>query len=220
MLTANFKESSFFGVDMNSKIVETGTTTVGIVAKDAVILAADSKASMAHLAYDEEAKKVFKITDRIGISIAGSVGDAQRLIRFLKSHAKLYELEHESKMTPSAAANLISNILNANRFFPYLVQFILGGVNKEPILYDLDPAGGMLERKKYAVTGSGTELALSVLDQNFKPNLSKDEALKLAVKAIKEAKRRDNFTGGFYINALIITKEGIEELTIKDLEKY
>lgn len=183
-------------------------------------MAADAKASMGHLAYHEETRKVFKISDNLGITMAGSVGDAQMVVRFLKSRARLFEIERENRMTPTAAATFLSNVLNSNRYFPFIAQFLLGGVNNQPELFDIDPAGGMLERKDYAVTGSGTELALSVFDQNFQHGLDEDSAVKLAVRAVDEAKRRDNYSGGFIITVMVIDQKGIKEMKIDDAKKF
>lgn len=200
--------------------IKTGTTTVGIVLKDGVVLASDQKASMGHLNYDEEVRKVFPISDSVAVTIAGSVGDALTIVRYLKSQARLFEMEKNMSMTPRAAATLLSNILNGNRYYPYLVQLIIGGISKKPILFDLDPAGGLLEKKRYAVTGSGTELALSSLDENFRENLSEEDGVRLAVKAIQAAKKRDVFSGGLSINVVIITQDGLKELTPSDVQKY
>jgi proteasome beta subunit len=200
--------------------LKTGTTTVGVVFNDGVVLAADAKASMGHLAYHEETRKVYRISDNLGITMAGSVGDAQMVVRFLKSKARLFEIERENRMTPTAAATFLSNVLNSNRYYPFIAQFLLGGVNNRPELFDIDPAGGMLERRDYAVTGSGTELALSVFDQNYQQGMDEEFAVKLAVKAVEEAKRRDNYSGGFIITIMIITQKGIKELKIDDAKKF
>ena len=197
---------------MEDKKLKTGTTTVGLVTKDSVVLAADMRASMGHLAYDEEVQKIYKIADNVALTIAGSVGDALALIRFLRSHAKLFEIERETKITPKAIATFVSNILNSNRFYPFFVQFVIGGVNQKPELFDIDPSGGLLERKKFAVTGSGTELAMSVLDQSYNENLSTEEAVNLAVKAVKASKKRDVYSGGVAVNVTIIDKNGVKEI--------
>ncbi|MEW6295505.1 MAG: proteasome subunit beta [Candidatus Diapherotrites archaeon] len=204
----------------SSKEIKTGTTTVGLITKEAVVLASDMRASMGNLAYDEETKKIYKITENIAITIAGSVGDCATLIRFLKSHSKWYEIEREKKMNPKALANYISNILNANRFYPFLVQFIIGGINTKPEIYDVDPSGGVLPRDKYAVSGSGTELALSHLDSNYRKELSEEEGIKLAVNAVKSAKKRDIFSGGRSINVTVVSKKGVRELKDEEVQSY
>ncbi len=205
---------------MSADDLKTGTTTVGIIAKDSVVLAADMKATMGHLSYDLEAKKLYKITDHIGLTNAGSVGDSLVLIRFLKAQAQLYETEREEGMSTKAMASFLSNVLNSNRYYPYSVQFIIGGNYKEPSLYELTPYGGVLERNKFAVSGSGTTLAMATLDQGYKENMSKDEAIKLAVKAVSAAKKRDIYSGGISISVMIINQNGVQEIPQEEIQKY
>ncbi|MCX6798806.1 MAG: proteasome subunit beta [Candidatus Diapherotrites archaeon] len=205
---------------MEVQKLKTGTTTVGVVAKEAVVLAADMRASMGHLAYDEESQKLYKITDEIALTNAGVVGDSLALIRFLRSQAQLYEIERETKITPNALAALLSNILNTSRFYPFVVQFLLGGVNKVPELFELEPFGGVLKRERYAASGSGTELALAILDQNYKKNMEVDDAVRVAVRAIQAGKKRDIYSGGVGISVMVIEKKGIKELSAEEVKKF
>jgi proteasome beta subunit len=199
--------------------LKTGTTTVGLIAKESVILAADMRASLGHIAYDEESQKVYKITDNIVLTTAGMVGDLLTLVRFAKSQAKLYEIERETKMTPNALVTFLSNILNANRFYPYGVQFLIGGINKQAELYELTPDGGVLKRDKFGVSGSGTEFAMAVLDQYYKEGMEEFEAIELAVKAVTAAKKRDIYSGGKSIMAMVASRKGVREVTEKEIKK-
>ena len=203
-----------------SKDLKTGTTTVGIVAKEAIILAADMRASMGHLAYDEEAEKLYKITENIALSNAGSVGDSLTIIRFLRSHAYLYEIERETRMSAKAISSYLSNILNSNRYYPYIVQFLIAGFNEVADIYEITPYGGVLRRDKYAVTGSGSELALATIDNGYKKDMSEEDTIALAIKAVLAAKKRDLYTGGVSISVMIVRRNGIEELKRHEVEKY
>jgi len=200
--------------------LKTGTTTVGVITKSAVVLAADMRATMGHLAYDEETKKIYEITDKIAVTNAGSVGDSLAIIRFLKSHAKLYEVERETEITPKALSSYLSNVLNANRYYPFIAQFILGGVNKKPEIFEITPFGGILERNKYAVSGSGTELALSILDQNYQKGMTEDEGIKLCIKAVSASKKRDIYSGGVSISVTVIDQNGVREINDAIVKKY
>lgn len=207
-------------MDKNHQDLKTGTTTVGIIlSDDAVVLAADMKATMGHLNYDEESQKVYKITNYMAVTNAGSVGDSLTVIRFLKSQAKVYEMERECRMSVRAAATFLSNVLNSNRYYPFMVQLLIGGLNNKAELFELTPYGGMLERRQYGVSGSGSELALSVLDQNYKKGMSEDDGIKLAINAIKAAKRRDVYSGGRSITVMVIDREGVREIPNKEVEK-
>ena len=207
-------------MEAGSQELKTGTTTVGVITKGAVVLAADKQATLGNLGYDLEAKKLYKITNNIAVTNAGSVGDSLTIIRFLRSKAKLYETDRETKITPRALTTFLSNVLNANRYFPYSVQFIIGGIAEKPQLFEITPYGGVLERNQYATSGSGTQLALATLDQNYKKNMLEKEGIKLAVKAITVSKKRDIYTGGRTISVMVIDSNGIRELPKREVEKY
>tara|TARA_Y100000310_G_scaffold237068_1_gene240324 strand:+ start:1724 stop:2368 length:645 start_codon:yes stop_codon:yes gene_type:complete len=202
------------------KDLKTGTTTVGLITNAGIVLAADMRASMGHLAYDEESQKLYKITNHIAVTNAGSVGDSLAIIRFLRGHAQLYEVERETKITPKALASYLANVLNANRYYPYSVQFIIGGINKKPELYELTPFGGVLERKKYAVSGSGTELAMTTLDQNYEVGITEEEGIALAIKAIEAGKKRDIYSGGKSVSVLVIDAQGARDLSESEVSKF
>ncbi len=193
---------------------ETGTTTVGIIAKDGVILATESKATMGNLISDKHVKKIIQIDEHIAITTAGSVGDVQVIGRFLISEARMYRIERRRKIPVSALATLLSNVLNSNRIYPYLGQFILAGYDTQPRLYELDPVGGMIE-KKYSATGSGSPIAYGILEDGYKEDISVEDGIKLAIRAIKAASERDAYSGG-NINLAVITKKGYQELNAEE----
>jgi proteasome beta subunit len=199
--------------------LKTGTTTIGIVATDCVILAADQRVSLGHIAYDDETNKLSKITDFIAVTNAGSVGDTMTLVRYLKSQAKMYEIEREIRMSTKALVTLMSNILAGNRYYPYEVQFVVGGCTEKPELYEVTPMGAALKRDKFAVSGSGTEPAMTALDLGYKPDMPEKDAVKLAIRAISAGKRRDIFSGGRSLNVMVIDKAGVRELDEKTLDR-
>ena len=197
-----------------------GTTTIGLVGKEAIVLAADMKATLGNIASDNNITKIYKLNNKIAITIAGGVGDALTVVRFLRSHAKLFEIERENAMTTKALITFLSNILNGNRYFPFQAFFIVGGYNSKPELYTSDLVGGFNEVDKFTSTGSGFELAYGFLEDQFREAMPTDKAIELAVKAIKVAKKRDIYTGGESVKVVVISKDGVKELAKKDLEKY
>ena len=201
------------------KKFDTGTTTVGVIGKEAVVLAADKQATMGYLKASKNAHKIFKLDDHIGLTIAGSVGDAQRIIRWIRSELKLYKLEAD-EMSVKAVSTLLANILHSSRFMPFFNQFISAGVDKKgPVLYDLDMGGGLIEHRDFVSTGSGSVIAYGVLEDTFKKNMSTEDVVKLAIRSIKAASERD-INSGEGISAAIIDKKGYKELTPKEIEKY
>jgi proteasome beta subunit len=197
---------------------KTGTTTVGLVGRNFVVLAADQRATMGHIA-EKDMTKVYPLTNFVGVTIAGTVGDSLALIRFLRAQANLYEIERRTKITPNALASLLSNVLNGNRYFPFIFQPILGGVNNEPELFELTPYGGVTKKEKYAITGSGTTFAMTTLDQNYKESMTEEETIALAVKAVSAAKNRDIYSGGESVTVVVIDKKGYREISRKEIDK-
>jgi proteasome beta subunit len=186
-----------------------GTTTVGIIANNCVVLAAESKATLGNLVSSKEAKKVFQLDDKIVVTISGSVGDAQQLIRIMQAELSLYKMENGDS-NASAAITLMSNIMQSSRYYPYITMMIMGGIDSEGYhLFNIDPMGGVTE-DKYTSTGSGSPVAFGVLESGFKENLSRDEAVSLAVRSIRAAKERDVYTGGKRIDIAVITEKGVE----------
>lgn len=203
---------------MDDKIKEymKGTTTVGIQCTDGVIIAADQRATMGFLIADKDAVKVHKIDDHLGLTIAGGVGDNQQLIRILKAEANLYKLQTKP-MPVSAAATLLSNLLNQYKMYPFLTQLILGGYDTEPRLFELDMVGGMA-KKDYCSTGSGSPVAYGVLEDAYRTGLSVEDGKKVVAKALKSALARDAATGNG-VSMATITKDGFREVVGEDVVK-
>ncbi|MBI4361474.1 archaeal proteasome endopeptidase complex subunit beta [Candidatus Micrarchaeota archaeon] len=190
-----------------------GTTTVGLVFKDGVILAADKRASMGFFIAGKGVDKIHPISDRMALTLAGSVGDAQTLVRVMRAELQLYHHNKGAPLSVKGAATLLSNILQGNKYFPYFVQLIVAGYDEQPQLFDLDPLGGLIQ-ENYVSTGSGSVTAYGYLDANYKENLSEADAVKIATKAVHAAMKRDAATGEG-IDAVVITAEGVKRLPMQ-----
>ena len=191
-----------------------GATTIGVVCTDGVILASEKRVTYGYLVVSKGVKKVFKITDQIGAACAGLVGDMQTLTREVEAQANLFSMDVGRRISVKSAAKLMANILFSRRYAPLITQTIVGGLDGEgPSLYVLDVLGSLIP-DKYAVVGSGTEIAIGVLEEGYKEGLSIEEAKALVTRAIKSAISRDAMSGDG-IDFLVITKEGIAEEAIK-----
>jgi len=191
-----------------------GATTVGVICADGVILASEKRVTYGSFVMSRGGKKVFKITDQIGAACAGLVGDMQILTREVEAQANLFSMEVGRPISVRAAAKLMSNILFNRRYAPLITQTIVGGLDDEgPSLYVLDVLGSLIP-DKYAVVGSGTEIAVGVLEEGYKEGLGIEEAKALVTRAIKSAISRDAMSGDG-IDFLIVTKEGVVEESTK-----
>ncbi len=202
--------------------VKTGTTTVGIVCNNGILLAAERKATMGYLVASKDDVKISKIMPHIGMTQAGMVGDVQALGRILRAESRLYEMRNNKRIPVKSAAILLSNILYGGRwsYLPYMVQLIIGGYDSRgPSLFILHPDGSSLKEKKYFATGSGSPLAFGVLEALFKENISVEDAKKIAVKAVKAAVERDIASGGKGMDLAVIDSKGFNMVDGAEVQK-
>lgn len=200
---------------MDKKTLE-GTTTVGITCKDGVVFASERRASMGNLVAHKVAEKIFKIDDHIAATIAGSVSDAQSLMKVISAEVSLYRLRNGESISIESASALASNILHSS---PLYVQTLLGGVDEEGAkIYSLDPAGGMIE-DKFISTGSGSPFSYGVLEDRVKEDMTVDEGIDVAMRAIKAAMERDTFSGNGLLVATVTEAEGFKMFDKEEVTK-
>ncbi len=191
-----------------------GATTIGVVCADGVILASEKRVSYGYLVVSRVGKKVFRIADRIGAACAGLVSDMQILIREVEAYANLFKLDANRPMSVRSAAKVMSNLLFSRRLFPLITQTIIGGMDDEGAsLYVLDVLGSVIP-DKFAAVGSGAEIAMGVLEEGYKENMTIKEATDLVTRAVKSAIARDVMSGDG-VDFLTITDKGINEESIK-----
>ncbi len=191
-----------------------GATTVGVVCSDGVILASEKRVSYGSLVVSRVGKKVFKITNRIGAACAGLVSDMQILIREVEAYATLFRLDAGRPILVKSAAKVMSNLLFNRRLVPMITQTIVGGMDEEGAsIYILDILGSVIP-DKFAAVGSGAEIAVGVLEEGYKENMSVEEAKDLVVRAVKSAVSRDIMSGDG-VDFLLITNKGIQEESMK-----
>jgi proteasome beta subunit len=201
--------------DVVNQLTLKGTTTVGVVCKDGVILASDTRVTMGFYVAHKQGKKVYQIDDHLAMTIAGSVADAQKAVDILTTNAKLYRIELNRPLPVSSAARLLSNLLFSARYVPLLAQVLVGGVDDTgPHVFSIDPFGSLTE-EKYVSTGSGSPVAYGILEDKFKEASHLKEMLPIIVKAVNAAMKRDSASGDNFAVAVIDSK-GYRELSEKE----
>lgn len=196
---------------MNDENRLKGTTTVGLKCSDGVVLATEKRATMGNLIAHKNADKIFKIDDHIGATIAGGVGDAQSLMKYISAEVALYRLRNGARISVESAATLTANILHSSRFYPFFVQSLIGGIDdKGPALFSLDPTGGLIGDKMIS-TGSGSPVAYGVLEDRYNEDMDVEEGLDVAIRAVQSAMERDAFSGNG-VRVATITELGFNKL--------
>ncbi len=198
--------------DAINQLVLKGTTTIGLVCKNSVVLASDTRVTMGFYVAHKHGKKIYKIDDHLAMTISGSVADAQRTVDILKVNAQLYKLNMDRPIPVSSAARLIANLLFSSRYAPLIAQVLIGGMDDTgPHVFSLDPFGSLTEEKCVA-TGSGSPIAYGILEDRFKEDMSAKEILPVIVKAVDSAMKRDAASGDSF-NVAVIDVKGYRELT-------
>lgn len=203
--------------------VRKGTTTIGMVCKEGIVLAADKRATAAgRIILNKAVDKVFKLTDDLAVTIAGNVSDIQLITKLIKAEISLKTIRTGKNPSVKEVANLLGTIIyqNIRKFstIPGITAFLLGGKDNSGLhLYELSPDGSVMEHKNYMADGSGFMMALGVLDTLYKENLPIQEGIKLAVRAVNAAMQRDAATGEG-IDVVTVTKEGVKKVFAKKID--
>ena len=197
------------------------TTTIGIKYKDGVILTADRQVSSENFVASKYGEKVYQLDKNIGVTIAGLVADAVNLVERLKAEFKLYYFDKKRSISIETASQLTGKIFYSmfRSGRPFYTQMLLGGITNgsDPKLYVIDPSGGMIE-DDYIATGSGSQIAYGTLENGYKKDLSKKDAIDLSYRALKTAIERNPYTGGI-AEIVVISNEGYRKLDDDELKK-
>ena len=200
--------------------IKKGTTTVGLICDGGVVLASEKRATMGSFIASKAAKKIYQVDERMGITTAGIVGDAQTLIRIISVEAKLYKIRRQEPISVKALTTLLSNVLSGQRMFPFIVQLLVGGIDRSGAhIFSIDPFGGNTDEREIAATGSGSPIAYGVLEDRYSKEMSQEDGIALAVQALHSAMKRDSASGED-MEVVVITKgkyERVEEEKIREI---
>jgi proteasome beta subunit len=204
--------------EIPNELVMKGTTTIGVVCKDGVILASDTRVTMGYFIAHHKGKKIYQIDEHLAMTIAGNVADAQKAVDILKANARLYQLNYERPMPINTAARVLANLLFSTRYAPLITQVLVGGVDDTgPHIYNIDPFGSVTEEKCIS-TGSGSPIALGVLEDKYKEDVKIKDFTPIVVKAVKSAMKRDTASGDSF-DVVVIDENGFKELSDEEKEK-
>lgn len=205
-------------------MLKTGTTTVGLVCKDCVVLAADTRATAGSLIVNNDVDKVLEVTSHMALTMAGNVSSIQMLVKYLKSELELRQIQLGRNSTVKEAATLLSTwvygLIRRPTMMPEIAHLIFAGADKHGVhLYDIFPDGSLTKEKDYVSSGSGSVFAYGVLETHYKKDMSQDEGIKLAEKIIDAAIQRDTASGNG-INIFVINADGVKKVLTKRVNTH
>ncbi len=209
-------------MEVKDNVLKTGTTTVGILCKDGVVLAADRRATMGNIIADKKAQKIHQITDNIAITIAGTVSDAQLLIKLIQSETRIKHIRTRKgaivKEVANLSARMVYNNIRQMSMIPGITQFLMGGRDMDGFhLYDIFVDGSITDCKDYVSSGSGSISAYGVLETLYKKDITVDDGVKLALKALSAALQRDSASGSGY-DVVTITDKGFTKVFEEEID--
>ena len=207
-----------------TEVKKTGTTTVGIVCKDCIVLAADMRATVGHMIGEKETDKVLPINDRMLVTTAGMASTLQVLVKHLQSQLKLKEIKSSRETTVKEAVNLLRNwvysIIRTPSMVPDITHFLFAGVDNYGVhLYEIFPDGCLNQEPAYKASGSGSVFALGVLESKYKEGMTQEEGVKLAEECVDVAIQRDSASGNG-VNIFVVNKEGARKVLTKRVNTH
>ena len=207
---------------MDNEVMKTGTTTVGIVGKDCIVLAADKRATAGNFIAGKKVEKVLAVDERMALTTAGSVSDIQLLVKLVKAELSLRKLRNNRPNSAKEAANLVAGLVYRNirsfSMIPGIVHFLFAGYDEEgKHLFDIYPDGSITDVDDFVCSGSGGTFAFGVLDAQYKKDMTEEQCVELALKAINSALQRDSASGDG-IDVVVVNKEGVKKVYSKELK--
>jgi len=210
--------------ELKNSILKTGTTILGIVCKDGVVMAADRQVTMGHMVARKDERKVFTINDYIIVAGCGIAGDIQRVPKILAAELKLKELKSKSRPLVKQAASLLNNMsyngIRQPSVIPQQAGFLIAGFNEDGTveLYSIEAAGSLAKVEDYdASQGSGMPYVLGLLERQWKKDSTIEQGIELAKEALKSSTQRDTGSG-YGIDIFSITKEGIKKEVSQEIQ--
>jgi len=206
--------------DLKKNILKSGTSLVGIVCKDGVVMAGDKKTTLGgQIVSNKTTNKVEKVNDFILVSGTGVSSDIEMSKKLVRAELKLKELRDKKRPTVREAASLVAMISYKNIRQPSMVQYMVGlmvgGVNEngEAELYSIGVDGSIMRVEDYdANLSSGMPYILGLLERQYKKDLSVEQGVELAIEAIKSSSERDT-ASGYGVDVFTITKDGIKQVS-------
>ncbi len=208
--------------ELKNSILKTGTTILGIVCKDGIVMASDRQVTAGHMK-GERFDKTIKINDHSLLSYAGNASDAQRLTKLISAELKLMELRSKTRPEIRKVANLLSSIsyssIRQPSMIPSIVASLIGGVNEDNTfgLFSVSPDGTLIPAEDFLSNGSGSVFVVGLLERQYKKNINIEQGVELAKEALKSSTQRDIYSG-LGIDIFTITKDGIKKVVEQTIE--
>ena len=207
-ITVFSPDGRLFQVEYAREAVKRGTTSIGIKCPDGIVLAVD-KRTTSTLVESSSIEKLFKIDEHIGAATSGLVADARALVERARVEAQINKITYSEPIRVDSLSKKLCDMLQLytqnGGVRPFGSALIIGGVyNDKCKLFETDPSGALIEYKATAI-GSGRSSAMEIFEEEYSDDLSIDDAIALAIRAINEATEHDTTSDN--VEIAVIKKE-------------
>jgi proteasome alpha subunit len=185
-------DGRLFQIEYAREAVKRGTTSLGIIFSDGVVLVGTRPLTELSVP-NAGGEKVFEIDENLGAAISGFLADGRVLVDRGRIKAQVFRLTYDETLDVLGVVKEISDLMQLYSQYggvrPFGVAFLLGGVDeKGPQLFEIDPSSTFYGWKAHAI-GRGAPEALKLLRKEWKEGLSEEDAIKLALKALKAGEK-------------------------------
>lgn len=209
--------------ELKNSILKTGTTILGIVCKDGVVMASDRQSTAGNIVMSKTSEKTKRVNDYLLFSGTGMVSAIQRTAKLLSAELKLKHLRSKSRPTVKQSANLLAAITYSDIRQPSMIVNIVGSLvggfdeDGSTELYTIAPDGSVVKVEDFdANFGSGMPYVLGLLERQYKKDMNVKEGIELAKEALKSSMQRDTGSG-YGIDIFAITKDGIKKVVGQEI---
>lgn len=185
-------DGRLFQVEYAREAVKRGTTSLGLVFNNGVVLAA--MRPIPELAVPNVGSdKIHEVDNNLGLALAGFLADGRVLMDIARIKAQIFKLTYDESLNVQGVVREISDRMQVYTQFggvrPFGVAILVGGVDeKGPQLFEVDPSSAFYGWQAQAI-GRGSAESLKVLKKGWNEKLSEEDAVELALAALKAGEK-------------------------------
>jgi len=221
-ITVFSPDGRLFQVEYAKEAVKRGATAIGMVFQDGVLLVAYKNAN-SKLLVPESMKKVFEIDKHIAATASGLIADARRLVDLARMESQRHKLAYSEPASVETISKELCDLMQVYTQYggirPFGVSLLVAGVDDKPRLYEAEPSGALTGYLADAV-GSGKKEVEEFFEKEYKPGMSQEEAIALAMKALKKSADLKVTPDTVEIAVATMKTKEFVILSPKEIEKY
>ncbi len=221
-ITVFSPDGRLFQVEYAKEAVKRGSTAIGLVGKDAVVLLA-FKSGHSRLVLNDSLKKIFPIDDHIMVTASGLIADARRLVDAARMECQKHKLTYGEPATVESIAKEVCDLLQVYTQYggirPFGVSLLISGVDDSPKIFEAEPSGAMTGFLADSI-GTGKKTVDEFLEKSYKPGMDLEAVIELGIEALKKTSEKKLLPDNVEVSYVDMTTKKAVYLEDKDIAKY